>query len=324
MQTAKKCPKIPPPPPPSYDEDLLNFNNHPGLAWTRASVFDFWSLGLAAAETAETPSGRLGWILNDIDSVWYNALYSVALNLIRQYAVMSVPAPTKGNEIFRVTLRDVLRSVPTFKGGFEDLTLERKSMLLVADIGTDLSRISLEVHEYNSDSDAVLPPAPESMSSPDGTPPPGARACTAFVDVANKTEITAKRPRTRRRKQSSKSGPKKRWSFNTMLGVTLRLIRKCYARGHLTIDRSAQLGSTVILAVERFLALEQKEKSTMHTMMHGSCLIQRGSLSTLIGTMQRHLSSWELQVSTGNLRSRRFLKIWPQSYTATKIRSSTI
>lgn len=77
---------------------------------------------------------------------------------------MSVPAPTKGHEIFRVPLRDVLRSVPTFKGGFEDLTLERKSMLLVADIGTDLSRISLEVHEYNSDSDAVLPPAPESMS----------------------------------------------------------------------------------------------------------------------------------------------------------------
>ncbi len=51
----KNAPKYPPPSPPSTDEDLLKFNNHPGLTWTRASVFDFWSLGLAAVETAETP-----------------------------------------------------------------------------------------------------------------------------------------------------------------------------------------------------------------------------------------------------------------------------
>ncbi len=137
---------------------------------------------------------------------------------------MSVPAPTKGHEIFRVPLRDVLRPVPTFKGGFEDLTLEQKSMLLVADIGTDLSLISLEVHELHYDSDAVLPPAPESMSSPEGTPPPGARACTAFVDVANKTEITCKKAANEEEKAI----------FEERAKETVEL--QHYARCHLTID----------------------------------------------------------------------------------------
>lgn len=167
-------------------------NDLPGLVWTRASVFDFWSVSLAAVETAETPSGKLGWIMNDTNSVWCNALFSVALNLIRQYAVMSVDS-ARSADVFRVPLRDVLRAIPTFKGGFEDLTLERKCMILIADIGMDLARISLEVHEYDSDSDAVLPPAPDStVSSPPGTPPPSAYACDAYVEVATKTEATCK------------------------------------------------------------------------------------------------------------------------------------
>lgn len=107
--------------------------------------------------------------------------------------MMSVPAPTKGHKIFRVPLHNVLRSVSNFKSGFEDLTLEWKSMLLIADIGTDLSQISLDIHKYNSDLDAVLLPTLEFVNSPEGTPPPGARAYAAFMDVANKTEIACKK-----------------------------------------------------------------------------------------------------------------------------------
>lgn len=144
-------------------------------------------------EIAKTPFGRFRWILNDIDSIWYNTLCSIALNLICQYAVMSVPAPRKGHEIFYVPLHNVLRSILIFKDGFKELTLKQKLMLLVVDIGIDLSRISLNIPKYNSDSDAMLSSALESMSLLKGTPLPSVRACAAFVDVTNKTEIVCKK-----------------------------------------------------------------------------------------------------------------------------------
>lgn len=87
---------------------------------------------------------------------------------------MSVLTLTKGHEIFCGLLRDVLCFVLIFKDGFENLTLERKSILLVANIDTDLARISLDIQEYDSDLDAMLLPTPESVSSPEETPLPDA------------------------------------------------------------------------------------------------------------------------------------------------------
>lgn len=86
---------------------------------------------------------------------------------------MSVFTPTKGHKIFCVLLHDMLRFDPTFKDGFKDLILKRKSILFIANIGIDLSQISLDIHKYDFNLDAVLPPAPKSVSSPEGTCPPG-------------------------------------------------------------------------------------------------------------------------------------------------------
>ncbi len=44
-------------------------------------------------KTSETPLGKLGSIWDDNKIVNYNVLYSVALSLIRQFAVMCVDAP---------------------------------------------------------------------------------------------------------------------------------------------------------------------------------------------------------------------------------------
>ena len=93
----------------------------------------------------------------------------------------------------RVPLRDLLRSVPTFKSDFEELTLACKSLILIDDSPADLGRISLEVHKYESDSEVALPPYNKTAaSSPPGTPPPSARACAAFVDVAIKNKAMYK------------------------------------------------------------------------------------------------------------------------------------
>lgn len=61
------------------------------------------------------------------------------MNLIRQYTMISILALTKGLQIFHVLLYDILHLYLIFKDGFEDLTFEQKSMLLIANINTDIS-----------------------------------------------------------------------------------------------------------------------------------------------------------------------------------------
>lgn len=93
-----------------------------------------------------------------------------------------------------VPLQDLLRSVPTFKSGFEALTLARKSLILINDSLADLDQISLEVHKYESDSEVALPPHNKTIlaSSPLGTSPSSALAYAAFVDVVTKNKVMYK------------------------------------------------------------------------------------------------------------------------------------
>lgn len=106
---------------------------------------------------------------------------------------MSVFAFTKSYKIFCVLPHNVLHFVLTFKGGFKDLTLKQKSMIPLADIDMDLSRMSLEIHKYNFDLDTVLPPVLKFVSSPKSTPSPGTQVYATFVNVANKTKIICKK-----------------------------------------------------------------------------------------------------------------------------------
>lgn len=63
---------------------------------------------------------------------------------------------TKSHKTFCVPLYDMLYSILIFKDSFDKFMLKRKSMLLVININTHLSQISLEIHKYNSDSDVIL------------------------------------------------------------------------------------------------------------------------------------------------------------------------
>lgn len=145
-------------------------------------MYDFWSLGLAAVDTKKTPSSKLGWIYDDKDGRWFNALYSVPLSLIRQYTVMSVNK--KEAEIFRVVLDDILRAIPTIPNGCEALTNERKAQLVIANIPVDLAQTNLQVYDYDTDSDHEIPAPRSSVSSWSGNPPPGARARADFIETA--------------------------------------------------------------------------------------------------------------------------------------------
>lgn len=85
-------------------------NKVPRLAWSRTSVYYFWSISFTVVETSETHLGKLGCISDNNKSVWLNTLYSFALSLIQQFAIMYVN-PSAAN-VTCVPLHDLLRSVP--------------------------------------------------------------------------------------------------------------------------------------------------------------------------------------------------------------------
>ncbi len=96
-------------------------------------------------------------------------------------------------DVTRVPLKNILHSILTFKGGFEELTLAYKYLIFIDDSPVDLGQISLEVHKYKSDSEVTLPPYNEITASfLPKTPPSSARACAVFVDVATKNKAMYK------------------------------------------------------------------------------------------------------------------------------------
>ena len=92
-----------------------------------------------------------------------------------------------------VLLQDLLYSVLIFKSGFKELTLARKSLILINDSSADLDQISLEVHKYKLDSEVALPTHNKIVaSSPPGISPSSTHTYATFVNVAIKKEIMYK------------------------------------------------------------------------------------------------------------------------------------
>lgn len=180
----KNAHKYPYPRPPTSNNDMTLFNSLEGITWSKANVADFWAAGLACVQTLHTSTGRLGWIQGDQDQIWYHALDHAALTLIRQYAVMAVNMTDE--EIFRVPVKDLLRSVPTFR--FEEMSPAIKSVLVIVEDCPNLFAANLAVHEYYDEATAIMPSSPDSTSSSESTPEPDARACDEFVSTATKNE----------------------------------------------------------------------------------------------------------------------------------------
>lgn len=64
-------------------------------------------------------------------------LYNIALNLICQYAVINMNK--KKFEMFRIAFDDILRTILTILDGFEALSNESKTQLVIANIPMDLA-----------------------------------------------------------------------------------------------------------------------------------------------------------------------------------------
>lgn len=115
---------------------------------------------------------------------------------------MVICVDTRATDVALVSLRDLLYTILIFKSGFKELTLARKSLILINDSSADLSRIKSELHKYESDLELALLLHNEITGSFFlSTPPPSAHACAALVDVATKNEAmykqTAKEEKTK-------------------------------------------------------------------------------------------------------------------------------
>ena len=120
---------------------MIEHNGWADLEWTRVCNADFWSVGLFYVQTEETLSGKLGWIFEDEDNAWFDALDRAALNLIRQYAVMAVDLTKQ--DIYSVPLCNILRIVQTFS--WDDLILPLRNRLVICQSAGDLFNADLIV-----------------------------------------------------------------------------------------------------------------------------------------------------------------------------------
>ena len=95
--------------------------------------------------------------------------------------------------VFCVPLHDVLCAVSTFIGGFENLNLECKCIILIADIGMDLAQINLVIHKYDLDLNVVLLLTFDfAVNSSLGTSLSNVCTCAVYLNVITKTKAICK------------------------------------------------------------------------------------------------------------------------------------
>lgn len=115
---------------------------------------------------------------------------------------MSVNSARLATNTFHILFYDVLRTIPIFKSGFENLTIKRKFMILITNIRTNLSWINIDPHKYDSDSEALLPATfNAAISSSPNILPLSGHACIPYIDVAAKIKVTSKKTTKEEEKQ---------------------------------------------------------------------------------------------------------------------------
>ena len=170
---------------------MIEHNGWAGLEWIRVCNANFWLVGLFCVQTEETLSGKLGWISGDKDNAWFDALDCAALNLIRQYAIMTVNL-TEQN-IYSVPLRDIFCTVQTFS--WDNFILLLRNRLVIHQSTSDFFNADLIVDidsQLKPTASAFLPPF-SSIRSRESTLSPTICVCKNFVMTCtnNKTNYIA-------------------------------------------------------------------------------------------------------------------------------------
>lgn len=141
---------------------MIYFNKNEGLSFSRENVIDFFMVGLAAVETENSEDDCfVGWIRDDKDDAWYNALRTVALSLVLKFCMMQMNTP-KG-EVYELAVKIMMRSVLTFDAVKEGFAHKLKLRLVCKKANTPLNLSGLMPSTFSVDRLNKVPtvPSPE-------------------------------------------------------------------------------------------------------------------------------------------------------------------
>lgn len=160
---------------------MIYFNKTEGLSFSRENVIDFFMVGLAAVETENSEDDCfVGWIRDDKDDAWYNALRTVALSLVLKFCMMQMNTP-KG-EVYELAVKMMMRSVLTFDAVKEGFAHKLKLRLVCKKANTPLNLNGLMPSTFSVDRLNKVPtvPSPEPLISSSPSINPGVWAASAF------------------------------------------------------------------------------------------------------------------------------------------------
>lgn len=113
-------------------------------------MIDFWVPCLVAVETEPVPAKFVGWIKDDLYSMWFCALEAVATSLIIEIAIMMVTTRSS-EDLFRPAVRRELRRCLTFIPDAAHMTTNLKASLQIKH--NHRSQLHCNVEPYISSED---------------------------------------------------------------------------------------------------------------------------------------------------------------------------
>ncbi len=137
---------------PQNIDELIMMNNQVDFKWTKTDITLFWLSCLAVFTTEEFEDGTIGWLHNDTDLFWLDALGGVALGLIARIAAS--PVAICGKSMDKKSMQIIFCSVLKFNYDANELSPNLKNIVdIKRETLSDLLTLAhVKSHNYDQDS----------------------------------------------------------------------------------------------------------------------------------------------------------------------------
>ena len=172
---------------PQNIDELMMMNDRVGFEWTKTDVTSFWLPCLAALTTEEFEDGTIGWLRDDTDLFWLDALGGVALGLIARVATS--PVAICGKSMDKKAMQTIFRSVLTFNHVANKLSPNLKNIVRIKkETPSDpLTLACVKPHNYNQDNNE------EDIKISPSSPFSSTVCSPAFVRLAHDTDDVSRK-----------------------------------------------------------------------------------------------------------------------------------
>ena len=247
---------------PQNIDELMMINDRVGFEWTKTDVTLFQLPCLAALTTEEFEDGTIGWLRDDTDLFWLDALGGVALGLIARVATSSVAI--RGKSMDKKAMQTIFRSVLTFNHVANELSPNLKDIVRIKkETPSDpLTLARVKPHNYDQDSNE------EDIKIPPSSPFSSTVCSPAFVRSAHDTDDVSRKlfvalPAHQARAKNSKDELQKEHS--NILGEQAIHYLFPYKANRLSCYRNLPIVATEQVTIRQYYAqLELDEQTEFH------------------------------------------------------------